>query len=154
MFICMVYIAPVGSKHESESLFQNLVVDIVKVQTLRGIVLLGRDFNARIKTLLNTINTSDLCELLQAPELIGIEEPGAVAKRQNRDASVGGWGHKFLDLCFDTRLLILNGWMPGHESKKFTYLAIGGHNTINYIIGSPTVWQVATHFGKLLHISK
>jgi hypothetical protein len=31
LFICVVYIAPIGSKHESESLFQNLAQDIVKV---------------------------------------------------------------------------------------------------------------------------
>ncbi len=41
LFICVVYVAPVGSKHKSESLFQNLAANIVKVQTLRGIVLLG-----------------------------------------------------------------------------------------------------------------
>jgi hypothetical protein len=64
-----VYNAPIGSKHESESLFQNLAVDIAEVQTLGGIILLGKDFNARTATLPNTINTSDLCELLQAPEL-------------------------------------------------------------------------------------
>jgi hypothetical protein len=41
-----VCVAPIGSKHENESLFQNLVTNIAKVQTLGGIVLLGRDFNA------------------------------------------------------------------------------------------------------------
>jgi len=45
-------------------LFQNLAVDIAEVQTLRGIVLLGGDFNARIVVLPDTIDTSDLCELL------------------------------------------------------------------------------------------
>ncbi len=50
----MVYIAPIGSKHENESLFQNLVIDIVKVQTLGGIILLGGDFHARTTTLLDT----------------------------------------------------------------------------------------------------
>jgi hypothetical protein len=35
-----VYVAPIGSKHESESLFQNLATNIVEVETLRGIVLL------------------------------------------------------------------------------------------------------------------
>ncbi len=60
----MVYVALVGSKHESESLFQNLVVDIAEVQILRGIILLGRDFNARTTTLLNTIDTSNLCKLV------------------------------------------------------------------------------------------
>ncbi len=64
LFVCVVYIAPIGSKHESESLFQNLTVDIVEVQTLRGIVLLGGDFNACTGAVLDTIDTSDLCELL------------------------------------------------------------------------------------------
>ncbi len=59
-----MYTTHVRSKYENESLFQNLVVDIVEVQTLRGIVLLGGDFNARTITLPDTIDTNDLCELL------------------------------------------------------------------------------------------
>jgi hypothetical protein len=55
-----VYVALVGSKHESKSLFQNLTANIVEVQILRGIILLGGDFNARITTLPDTINTNDL----------------------------------------------------------------------------------------------
>jgi hypothetical protein len=31
---------------------------------------------------------SDLCELLQMPELIVIKQPSAMAKRQNRNVSV------------------------------------------------------------------
>jgi len=64
LFVYVVYIAPIGSKHKSKSLFQNLATNIVEVQTLGGIVLLGRDFNARTITLLDTIDTTDLCELL------------------------------------------------------------------------------------------
>jgi hypothetical protein len=64
LFVCVVYIAPVNSKHERKSLFQNLIVDIAEVQTLGGIVLLGRNFNARTATLLDTIDTNNLCELL------------------------------------------------------------------------------------------
>jgi hypothetical protein len=64
LFVCVVYFTLVGSKHESKSLFQNLAVDIIEVQTLRGIVLLRGDFNARTIVLLNTIDISDLCELL------------------------------------------------------------------------------------------
>jgi hypothetical protein len=60
----MVYVALVSSKHESESLFQNLVTNITEVQTLGGIILLGGDFNALIAVLPNTIDISDLCELL------------------------------------------------------------------------------------------
>jgi len=76
----VVYIATVGSKHESESLFQNLATDIVKVQTLKGIVLLGGDFNVRTITLPDTIDTNDLYELLHALELTETEQISIMAK--------------------------------------------------------------------------
>jgi hypothetical protein len=60
----MVYVAFISSKHESDSLFQNLAADIVEIQTLRGIILLGGNFNACTATLLDTININDLYELL------------------------------------------------------------------------------------------
>jgi len=109
-----VYVAPIGSKHENESLFQNLVVDITEVQTLGGHSTIGGDFNVRTATLPNTLDTSDLCELLQMHELVETKQPSVVATRQNRDASVGGWGRKFLDLCCDAGLLIFNGRTPGN----------------------------------------
>ncbi len=59
-------------------------------------MLLGGDFNACIATIPNTINTNNLCELLQAPELVETKQPNVVAKRQNRNASVGDWGRKLL----------------------------------------------------------
>jgi hypothetical protein len=42
-------------------------------------------------------------------------------------------------------LLILNGRTPGDESGEFTYLANGEHNIVDYIIGSPAIWQIVTH---------
>jgi hypothetical protein len=62
-------------------LFQNLTADIVEVQTLGGILLLGQDFNARTTTLLDTIDTNNLCELLQAPEFTKTKQPSVVAKQ-------------------------------------------------------------------------
>jgi hypothetical protein len=55
LFIYVVYVVPVGSKHENEFLFQNLVADIAEVQTLEGIVLLEGDLNARTVALLVTL---------------------------------------------------------------------------------------------------
>ncbi len=51
-----------------------------------------------------------------------------------------------MDLCCDVGLFILNGRTPRDESREFTWLANGGHNTIDYIIGSFVIWQVTTHF--------
>jgi hypothetical protein len=82
--------ALVSSKHKNESLFKTLATNITEIQTLRGIVLLRGDFNARTIALLDTIDTNNLCELLQMPELVETKQPNVVAKQQNRDASVGG----------------------------------------------------------------
>jgi hypothetical protein len=49
---------------------------------------MGGDLNAHTVALSDTINISDLCELLQAPELAKTEQPNIVTKRQNHDASV------------------------------------------------------------------
>jgi sulfur relay (sulfurtransferase) DsrF/TusC family protein len=70
LFFYVVYTTPIGSKHKNESLFQNLATNIIEVQTLGGIVLLGGDFNACTAMLLDTIDTSNLCELLQVLELV------------------------------------------------------------------------------------
>ncbi len=43
-------------------------------------------------------------------------------------------------------MLIPNGWTLSDELGEFTCLANGGHNIVNYIIGSPIVWQATTHF--------
>ncbi len=76
----MVYAAPVGSKHRSESFFQNLTTNIVEVQTLGGIILLGGDFNVCTTALLNSIDTNNLCELLHALKFIETTQPSVVAK--------------------------------------------------------------------------
>jgi hypothetical protein len=76
--------------------------------------------------LLDTININDLCELLQVLELIEIEQLGAMAKHQNRDDNVGGWGCELLDLCCDVGLFILNGRMPGDESGSSLAWQMGG----------------------------
>jgi hypothetical protein len=36
--------------------------------------------------------------------------------------------------------------MFGDESREFTYLTNGGRINVDYIVGSPVVWQIATHF--------
>ncbi len=74
-----------------------------------------------------------------------------MAKQQNRDVTVGDWGRKLLHLCYDTRLLILNGRTPGNESREFTCLANGGWNTIDYIVASPVVWQATTHLKAIIN---
>ncbi len=112
---------------------------------------MGGDFNALTVALLDTIDTSDLCELLQTLELAEIDQPSVVATRQNRDASVGGWGRELLDLCCDTGLFILNGRTPGDQSGEFICLANGGRSIVDYIVSSPAVWQIVTHLEVIIN---
>jgi hypothetical protein len=74
-----------------------------------------------------------------------------MTKRQNRDASVSDWGRELLDLCCDARLLIFNVRTPGDELGVFTRLANGGCNIINYVVGSPAIWQAATHLEVIIN---
>ncbi len=74
-----------------------------------------------------------------------------MAKQQNRDASIGGWGCEPLDLCCDIGLFIFNGWTLGAESKEFTCLANGGRNIVDYIVRSHVVWQAATHLEMIIN---
>jgi hypothetical protein len=47
-------------------------------------------------------------------------------------------------------LLILNGQTLGDKLGEFTCLANGGHNIVDYNVGSLIVWQTATHFEVLI----
>jgi hypothetical protein len=112
---------------------------------------MGGDFNVHTAALSDTIDISNLCELLQAPELAKTEQPSIVTKRQNRDASVSGWSRELLDLCCDVRLLILNGRTLSDKLGEFTCLANQRHSTLDYVVGSPTIWQVATHLEVIIN---
>jgi hypothetical protein len=63
-----------------------------------------------------------------------------VAKQQNRDASVGSWG-----LCYDVGLVILNDRTLGDKSGEFICLANGECSIVDYVFGSPVIWQAITH---------
>jgi hypothetical protein len=106
---------------------------------------MGGDFNARTAALSDTIDISNLCELLQAPEFARTEQPNIMTKWHNRDASVSDWGRELLNLCCDVVLLILNGRTSGDELGEFTCLANGGRSIVDYIVGSLAIWQAATH---------
>jgi hypothetical protein len=68
-----------------------------------------------------------------------------MAKRQNRDASMGSKGRELLDLCHDVGLFIFNGRTLGDELREFICLVNGGRSIVDYIVSSPIVWQAATH---------
>ncbi len=59
----MVYVAPIGSKHKNESLFQNLVANIVEVQTLGGIVLQHYQIPLTLVTFVNCYKRLSLLRL-------------------------------------------------------------------------------------------
>jgi hypothetical protein len=50
-----------------------------------------------------------------------------------------------LDLCCDVGLLIPNGRTPSDKSGEFICLANGKCIILNYIVGSPVIWQATTH---------
>jgi hypothetical protein len=142
-----VYVAPIGSKHENESMFQNLVADIAEVQTLGGVVLLGGDFNARTATLPDTLDTITFVNCYKRLSSL----------RSSNQA---------LLLRDKTVMLVL----AAKAASSWTYVVtlgcsslMAGHLATNQ--GSSLVWQMGgatlsiillahLQFGKLLHTSR
>jgi hypothetical protein len=137
LFVFVVYVAPIGSKHKNESLFQNLVTNIAKVQTLGGILLLGGDFNVCTSTIPNTMTLAKFVNCYRCLSSLKLSKQTL-------------WLHD------KTLMLVL-------AVGAVSYYSMVGHLATNQ--GSSLVWQmggvalsiillVHLQFGKLLHTSR
>ncbi len=81
---------------------------------------------------------------LQIPELQNTRSPPQL--RQNRDvAPPSGWYKELLGLCGATGYRILNGRIVGDLTREYTCLANHDHNTVDYMIASPEMFEAAQH---------
>jgi exonuclease III len=65
-------------------------------------------------------------------------------------AAPSGWYKELLGLCGATGYRILNGRVAGDLTWEYTCLANHDHNTINYMIASPEMFEVAQHLEVLI----
>lgn len=107
------------SKWEDEFLnMQNMLIDLNK----ENVLLIG-DFNVRL-------GQNQKCEAILS-EMYGLSE-----HRKSQDEKTDGRGLKFLDLCSEYGMIILNGRMNGDENGEFTYISQTGSSVIDLCCAS------------------
>jgi hypothetical protein len=72
--------------------------------------------------------------------------------RQSKDQTVNHRGQKFLDLCSDHNLMILNGRMLGDKDGEFTFIDRKGSSVIDLCSVSIDLIQYIHNFAVLSHI--
>ncbi len=65
-------------------------------------------------------------------------------------AAPSGWYKELLGLCSATSYRILNRRIVGDLTREYTCLANHGHNTIDYMIASPKMFEAAQHLEVLI----
>ena len=113
------------------------------------------DFNARSSNLKDFVNVKNcVIEGAGLPgemgDLVYDEEKllasGIQPYRANQDTKSDNNGHKLVDLCQNTGLLIVNGRMGNDQNLEGTTCkGVSTVSTINYIIGSPAIFPYFTN---------
>jgi hypothetical protein len=125
-------------------LYDHIAQEIAEAKSTLGFVILARDFNVRTCEEADSVDCTSLCNVLQMPKLQDARPPPQL--QQNRDvAAPSGWYKELLGLCGAIGYRILNGRVVGDMTREYTCLTNHGHNTVDYMIASPEMFEVAQH---------
>ena len=135
VYIAGVYNSPKNSsytKHNERNIIDTLRDQLSKFSP-NDMVFVGGDFNIRIGTQNDFIieNEKDLNYLPQDYELDTIR-----SVRNNQYTSVNEYGQQLLDLCIETKLMILNGRTRGDLQGHLTYVGFHGCSTVDLVLTS------------------
>lgn len=134
LLIC-VYIPPMGSTYydtrdekNGVNMLENCILDLLDKITDCSILLCG-DFNART----GNMNTTESWQNAD------IREDIFVGTRASQDEIINEYGRSLLTLCASFDLVILNGYINGRNSGKFTFVSSTGCSVIDYFMISRDV---------------
>ena len=99
------------------------------------------DMNARTG---RSDDTLDICISDNAPTLmnsVSLPEQTMVPPRASMDRGVNSFGHKLVQLCAATGIIILNGRLPGDTLGACTYFSqsVNGSSLIDYFLAYPNL---------------
>ena len=143
IYICFAYMVPSTSKvlnrdFMPEDIFDDLSSKLAKYRERGEILILG-DFNSRIK---------DLSDFI--PDLDEDQSGLSNSYRSTMDqARPTGYGRRFIDLCHETPLRILNGRFLGDFMGNFTCFRPQGMSVVDYGAASPDLLCSITSFSVL-----
>ena len=144
LYLCLVYISPETSTHQSSgNNIWNLLEEEISNFSIRGHILLTRDFNARTGLLPDYVShDSDLHVPL--PPDYSVDIP---ISRKSEDHTVNNYGRELLDVCVAGWLHLINGRIRPDTSKgAFTCFSPRGTSVVDYTITSEDFLKYVSHF--------
>ncbi len=104
-----------------------------------GILIYVSEFNVHTYEEAYSVDCTSLCNDLQIPELEDTRPPPQLWDV----VAPSGWYKELLGLCGATGYRILNGRIAGDLIGEYTCFANHDHNTVDYMIVSPEMFEVA-----------
>ena len=169
--ICLIvpYLRPAQSSRNlietDADCFDKLYQKIAECKDTYDILIIS-DFNARVGSLNDLINESDISDVnhdvLNSDTLITHDDlisNNMSIVRSNEDSTINSYGRQLIQLCKCSDLVILNGRTSGDREGKFTYIDKKGKSVIDlavvskeilYLVKSFKVWEPNVHSDHVL----
>ena len=140
IFVCFAYLVPstskvIGREYMPDDIFEDISSKLAKYNDQGHLLLLG-DLNSR---------TQNLCDFLQDADE---DHSGTSDFPRNSfdEASPNTYGRKFIDMCREVPLRILNGRFLGDFMGNFTCVQAQGMSVVDYGAASPDILQYVHNF--------
>ena len=162
LYVGNIYMVPQGSVHMRDDVFSVLYKEIALLNNESNVILCG-DYNAHTGVLpdydIETLHGSegDLVNLLpndvhrHYDDIYKLHITGRLKRYSKDSRPPDAQGLQLIDFCKDTGLLIMNGRI-GHDKGvgEYTRMGICEGSVIDYVIGSPEIFEILHEF----HIGK
>ncbi len=132
LYVCAAYIPPEGSPYFKDD-FSVIQSNVNELRNLGNIMLLG-DFNAKIGNLNDYVIQDDNVHVNSLIFNDYVSDDDNV--RNSQLETINNYGTQLIDLCFSSKLRILNGRFIGDLLGTPTCFQYNGCSTIDYIISS------------------
>ena len=148
IFLFFCYMRPLNSTRnnicDDLDVYDVLYNKITELRNNNEIIVIG-DLNSRCSTLSDLITSESCSNFDPVDDLVSnvncinekdLLENSITVSRKNEDTKVNDFGHKLVNLCKVSGLLICNGRLPGDEIGNFTYFDKKGKSTVDFALVS------------------
>ena len=158
LYCIFVYLKPSNSsRNELVTDLDDFDVLSEKICELRANaeLLVFGDLNARTSTLCDFYDTSSLSNNDYSPDLFDTNNyvtnddftlNNLLSTRKNKDKKTNDYGHKLINLCKQSGMIICNGRVKGDFEGEFTYIDKKGKSSIDYALASKGLFHHVNTF--------
>ena len=158
MYFIFVYLKPsTSSRNVLVTDFNDFDVLSEKICELResAEILVFGDLNARTGTLCDFYDTTSLSNNDYSPDFFDsnnyvtvddFTSKNMLSTRNNKDKKTNDYGHRLINLCKISGMVICNGRVEGDFDGEFTYIDKKGKSAIDYALASKGLFQYMNSF--------